>query len=760
MLNSQVNKRKNNKLNKKSWFIKVCVVIQIFGFSSWGMASDSISVIPQPQSIVYSKSQSKFAIDSRTIISYTDSIAKPAAELLAGYLRPVTGYPLKVIESNSTEANRISFRLSKVARLDGYRLEAKSGGVAIMASKAGGFLSGVQTLRQLLPPEVYASDKKDVEWTVGFSGTITDYAVYSWRGMMLDTSRYFFTKEYILRYLDMMAMHKLNVFHWHLIDDSGWRIEIKKYPKLTEIGSKRGSGPYRLEGYYSQDDIREIVAYAAKRNIEVVPEIEIPAHTLAALAAYPELGCFNKKFTVPDRHSISPEIYCAGKESTYRFLENVMDEVTELFPSQYIHIGGDEAKYDRWKECPACQELIKREGLKNEKELQGYMTDRIRGYLALKGKKVIGWAEVLHCGVSKDIGIMAWHKPSDAQSGARQGHLVVCSFCYSTYFDTPESRLPGEPPAATWIPPVTLQKAYQWDPTPDKLRGTVAAKNILGPNGAVWSDQFMHKREILHDKPGAGTTRSENYIDYLSLPRMAALAEVAWTERSKRNYADFLERMKTEYLRYQMAGYHFRMPTPLLNVLKSGDKISISAEAPIAGGKVRYTIDGSAPTEKSPLLNSRITLPANAEFRARTFAANGDKSLVFMRVEKKGNRHKRKKYGKVIGKWGPNTIGAKKPKTVMFDVTGIVNRNGKYIVTFVYTGGESRVDIDAVSLVHNDSDIVAKDVHHGFSGGQVAKNSYTLKVNNYETGASYKVKALLYGDVGNDSRGTVFIKRR
>ena len=520
-----------------------------------------------------------------------------------------------------------------------------------------------------------------------------------------------------------------------------------------------------MEGFYSQEDIKEIVAYAQARGVMIVPEIEIPAHTLSALAAYPQLGCKGKQFSVPTRHSISPEIYCVGRETTWRFLEDVMDEVIELFPSEFIHIGGDEAKYDRWKHCPHCQKIIKKEGFKSEHELQGWATRRIAQYVEKKGKRIIGWEEILECGVDKKTGIMVWNKPAIAVKAANQGHPVVMANVRHTYFDTPESRLAGEPPAARWTPPVSLQKAYQWEPTPKGVKPE-ARKHILGPNGCVWSDQFLHNAKVLADKPGQGTTASEAYIDYLSLPRMAALAEVGWSPQSRRNYGDFIKRMKRQYNRYTARGYKFRVPLPLIKIKASRDgKREVvalngadSSGSPIQGGVVRYTLDGSKPSLQSPVLNlsSPLVIEPQQLFTAATFTPDGKRqSLNFRHASKAA---KWAKYGVKIGQWKSGQPGNGKPVEMTFDATGKINGNGTYRITFIYTSGAVRLDIDSVKVFRNDVQ-VAEDIHHGVTGASSSKNSYNVKITSYETGAAFKIKAQVYGDTGNDTNGVVLIKK-
>jgi hexosaminidase len=571
---------------------------------------------------------------------------------------------------------------------------------------------------------------------------------------MLDVSRWYFDKEFVKRYIDLMAMHKLNVLHWHLIDDPGWRIEIKKYPKLTKIGAFRGEGKWRFGGFYTQDDIREIVKYAADRHIEIVPEVELPAHTLSAVVAYPHLCCTGKQMVIPTRHSISRELYCAGRDSTWEFLENVMTEVCELFPGKYIHIGGDEARYDRWKACSHCQKKLKELGLKSEKELQGWMTRRIEKFLQKKGKQILGWDEILGCGISTSAGVMTWHRPKTASVGAKRGNPVVMALTGHCYFDAPESKLSGEPYAASWIAPISLKKAYQWDPVPAGLTGD-AAGNILGAQGCLWSDQLLMRARLTNEKSKMLKTPGK-YMEYLTLPRSAALAEVTWTPKAQRDWDKFSARMGRMLLRYSQSGYSYRMPEPAVTAKKQADGSTlISASAPVEGGQVRYTIDNSTPTGDSPKLTKPVSVPKSATFKAITIGPAGKSSLVFEYVDQSV---KYAKHGKQIGQWKTGKIASRKAGKVTFDATGLINKPGVYTVTFLYTGGRHRLDIDGIEVVKNDGAPIAKDTHHGHTGGKSKGNTYTVKIAEYETGASYKINAMIYGDVGPDSNGLVFIR--
>lgn len=723
----------------------------ICGFAAWAMVggiglAGELSLVPLPKQVVEHADQAGFALKASTTITCASVAEKPAAELLAIALREASGLAIPVVQGNK-QPGAIHFSTLPAGARESYKLTVTAEGVSIQAPGNGGLVYGGQTFLQLLP--------QDGNKTLP-AVEIADEPVFPWRGMMLDVSRYFFTKEYVIRYLDMMAMHKLNVLHWHLVDDCGWRIEIRKYPKLTEVGAFRGKGDQRHGGFYTQQDVREIIAYAAARNIEVVPEIEVPAHTLSALAAYPLLGCTGQQFEVPVKHSISPEIYCVGKETTWTFLENVMIEVAELFPSPWIHIGGDEARFDRWKKCPDCQKVIKDNGLKSELALQGWATMRLEKFLATKKKRILAWSEVLEAGVDNQVGLMVWHKPEETKTGAEAGHPIVSSQVRQTYFDTPESKLPGEPPAATWTPPVSLQIAYDWDPVPNGV-SPAAVKNILGPNGCLWSDRFLHNANELADKPGQGTVKSEAYVDYLSLPRMAALAEVGWTPKSQRKYGSFLKRMERQYPRYIKAGYHFRVPTPLVSTSTTRGVTQVSAHSPVAGGSVHYTLDGSAPGAGSPMIVSPVTVGRGQVFKALTILPDG-KTTSLVHVEAQ-TENRFAKFGETIGEWKAGQPGHGKPVEMTFDATGLIDANGEYLITFQYTGGEQRLEIDGITIVRNDAEVVANDTHHGITGSSNSNNEYRVKITDYQTGASFKVKAMVYGDTGNQSNGLVLIRK-
>jgi hexosaminidase len=717
------------------------IILSVMMMSSAVLATPSL--IPQPVDV--KELGGTWELNRNAVISYADATAKQPAELLAAQLRLATGFKLP-IQSGST--GDIVFQTVEDAALgqEGYAVRVADR-VSIMAPTATGLFYGAQTLRQLLPPEIYSSNawKKEGGQASSFAMVsadrqpaweistveIRDFPRFGWRGVMLDVSRYFFGKEFMLRYIDMMAVHKLNVLHWHLIDDAGWRIEIKKYPKLTEIGAFRGQGESAYGGFYTQEDIREIVQYAAERNIMIVPEVEIPAHTLAAIAAYPQLSCSGKVQTVPASHSISRELYCAGKESTWEFLEDVMDEVCSLFPGKYVHIGGDEARYDRWEKCASCQAKIKELNLKGEHELQGWMTRRIETSLKKHGKAILGWDEILDCGVSTEAGIMVWHKPSAAVEGANRGNPVVMALTGHCYFDAPESYIAGEPPCASWIPPISLRRAYEWDPVPAGLKGD-AVKKILGAQGCVWTDQFLHNAHVLADKPGKGTAASEVYVEYLSLPRLAALAEVCWTPQDERSWADFSTRMALQYNRYDARDWNYRTPLPVVAVKQNGEgDFVISATAPMRGATVRYTLNGSAPTAESVKLTEAIGVADKMAFRAVTVAADGKRtSLVFDFEEKLKPLYS--KLGALVGKWSPETVAP----VMTFKATGKITENGTYRISFAESKKGAATKVTGLKLLKNGNP-VAEGKLLGATSKWPKADGVDLVVSKYETGAEF-----------------------
>jgi len=545
-----------------------------------------VSIIPRPAEIEFL--EGRFVFNKDTVINADEKLLDIANQF-SDSIFPAMGFCLRSISENKESKNIIHLSFSdelKNIGEEGYKLSVTPDGIKIDAFKKAGIFYGLQTLRQLFPSDIYSDHEiESVEWSVP-SVNITDKPCFEWRGMMLDTARYYFSKDFIKKYLDLMAMHKLNTLHWHLTDDAGWRIEIKKYPMLTEVGAFRGEGDERYGGYYTQDDIREIVQYAGERFIKVVPEIEMPAHSMAAVAAYPDLSCRSQQVEVPTVHFTSKEIFCAGGDFTYEFLEGVLKEVMELFPSKLIHIGGEEVDIVNWRNCEKCKAKMEDVGLKNADQLRAYFFGRVAQIIEANDFSIVGWAEILEGKFEKTPIVMPWLHPAMAFEAAQQNGKIVMALTSNCFFDTPESSLPGEVRAAFWIPPVSLEKAYEWDPVLSGF-GKEQRKCVLGAEGCVWTDHFLW-REELRDKPGEGTRRSESHVEYLSLPRMAALAETTWTPASDRETNDFRRRMAKQYRRYENGRYNFRVPLP---VFEREDNI-ITFIHSVEDADICYTLDG------------------------------------------------------------------------------------------------------------------------------------------------------------------------
>ncbi len=513
----------------------------------------NVNVIPKPANVVSSPGVFELGPTTRVKAS------KDALEIgayLAESLRAPTGYSLALEESADTGPGPNEILLTTAGAKDslgdeGYTLTVTPKAILIRAPKAAGLFYGVQTLRQLLPPDVESAQVREVAWTVP-AVEIQDKPRFGWRGMHLDVGRHIFPLEFIKRYIDLLALHKMNVFHWHLTEDQGWRIEIAKYPKLTEIGSQREASPIpanrrKLDGkpyrgFYTQEQIKQIVAYAASRFVTVVPEIEMPGHAVAALAAYPEFGCTGGPYAVRTWWGIEDDVFCAGNEDVYAFLEDILDEVLALFPSQVIHIGGDECPKKRWKRCPKCQAMIESQGLKNEHELQSYFVKRIEKLLNAKGRQLIGWDEILEGGLAPNAMVMSWRGSKGGIKAALAGHDVIMSpntHCYFDYYQSKDKK--NEPPAiGNFIP---LEKVYAFEPVPRDMSPEQAAR-IVGVQGAVWTEYM----------PTTGQ------VEYMAYPRASALAEVMWSPPDGRDFGEFEHRLRAFLDRLTRLEVNYRDP--------------------------------------------------------------------------------------------------------------------------------------------------------------------------------------------------------
>jgi hexosaminidase len=489
----------------------------------------------------------------------TKIIADPGtgetARYLAAQLQRSLGHQPRVVRASGKIAESIFLTTNNAdAALgaEGYELSVTTNGVVIRAPESAGLFYGVQSLLQLLPTKVFAPKKTgDVKWEIPCV-EIRDRPRFAWRGMMLDVSRHFFNKQEVEQILDVMAMHKMNRFHWHLVDDQGWRIEIKKYPRLTEVGAWRKGVGFGLDpkagtaygpdgrygGYYTQADIREVVAYAQARHITVVPEIEMPGHSCAALMAYPQFSCNGGPFTTDLPGGVFNGEYCVGNDATFAFVEDVLAEVCELFPGKYIHIGGDEVPTDNWKNCAKCQQRIRQEGLKGEQQLESYFIRRIEKCVNAHGRDLIGWSEIREGGLAQNAIVMDW--VGGAVEAASAGHDVVMSPLLDCYFDHYQSANQATEPHTIggYLP---LSQVYAFEPMPANLPPEFHP-HILGAQANVWTEYMPSIR----------------HVEYMTFPRLCALAEVVWSPKEARNWDGFQRRLVVDCRRLDELGINYR----------------------------------------------------------------------------------------------------------------------------------------------------------------------------------------------------------
>lgn len=522
----------------KRLFFSLCAV----GLSCAAFgAGPEVNIVPKPLSVT--PGAGTFTVTASTVIGVgKNAELRRSARIFAGEVAPVVGGVMKTAAEGD-----VRLAVDGSLEAEAYTLAVTPSGVEVRGGTPQGVFHGLQSLRQLV------IDGEGVVPAV----TVSDKPYFAHRGGMLDPCRHFWTVDEVKEYIDILAMHKLNKFHWHLTDDQGWRIEIKKYPELTRVGSVRGetlighhhtSSEYDKTphgGYYTQKQIREIVKYAADRYITVIPEIELPGHAVAALTSYPWLGCKGEGYEVRRRWGISKEVFCPGKETTFEFLQNVFAEVLELFPSEFIHIGGDECPKDSWKQCPLCQERIRTEGLKDEFELQSYTVRRMEKWLREHGRKIIGWDEILEGGVSQDATVMSWRGTRGGIEAARHGNRVVmvpCDYFYFDYYQTHDPARVERETVATGrpddVPHVTVRRAYEFSPYEGLDDGQ--RQCILGVQGNIWREYMVNFRQVEH----------------MLLPRLAALAEVAWS-CDRRDFSDFSRRLFRLKELYDQEGYRY-----------------------------------------------------------------------------------------------------------------------------------------------------------------------------------------------------------
>ena len=583
---------------------------------SCGSHDPQIAIVPYPNHLETGRGTYRVTDRPVTCDSRTDERTQRAVVGFAARLATVTGGTNPVTVADEVPASGIRFVTDESLPAEGYELNVDGEGIEVRASQFPGFLYALQSLEQLLPAAVYGTEPApDAAWEVPCV-KIADAPRFAYRGMHLDVARHFFSVDEVKRYIDVMAIHKLNTLHWHLTDDQGWRIEIKRYPELTAVGSIRKATVVRKEwgtydgtpygSFYTQDEIRDVVKYAADRGVTVIPEIDLPGHMLAALTAYPELGCTGGPYEVWGRWGVADDVLCPGREKTFEFLEGVLTEVMELFPSEYIHIGGDECPKVRWEKCPRCQAKIRQLGLKDDGEhtaehyLQSYVTDRIGKFLAQHGRRIIGWDEILEGRAPSDAVVMSWRGSEGGIAAAKLGHDVIMTPNSHFYFDYYQSLDTDAEPFGIggYIP---MEQVYSYDPAFPELTPE-QQKHILGVQANLWTEYVL----------------SDEHLEYMLLPRLAALSEVQWCLPETKDWNRFIGSFRMDEI-YSQMGYEFAKhifgvtASYAVDPEKGGVVMTLTTQG---GAPIRYTLDGSDPTASSPLYKAPVTIGESCTFKA------------------------------------------------------------------------------------------------------------------------------------------------
>ncbi len=747
----------------------------LFGFIALGIIacsspqSNTISVIPKVADIQFSGGSFELS-ENTAIVCKTDKEKK-----IAGFLiEAVELYNNITLTFKEAEKDAIILSVIESEKLgkEDYKLEVTKDKIHISASGSAGLFYGVQSLIQL------AATGVNIPALI-----INDSPRFKWRGMHLDVSRHFRTVDEIKKFIDILAMHKLNVFHWHLTDDQGWRIEIKKYPKLTEIGAwredRRGeiwnlsadqrepydeSKPY-YGGFYTQDEIKDIVAYAEARQITIVPEIEMPGHSRAALVAYPEVSCFGKETQVPPTGFVGDnwdfsDPFCAGNDEAFEFLQNVLNEVMELFPSQYIHIGGDECSKRIWKTCPKCQARIKKEGLKNEFELQSYFIQRIEKYVRSKGRQIIGWQEILEGGMNPSAAIMPWRGASALEvckEAAEGGHEVVMAPSSYLYFN---SNWPGENINNRGNKGLNIESVYSYNPILDELDEKYHSA-ITGVNGCAWGEYLFTMDDV----------------EYQTMPRIAALAEIAWTPNELKNYTYFLERVQLIKAMYKKldVNYYVEMPGGLDKKTVFLDKATLNLDPPKQGSVIKYTNNSKLPTMESNEYTAEVEILETTVIKAVIFDVYGQPSKVKEGLFEKQNYIKSVsgdniepgvKYEAFNGKFrGTAKIQGEPVKSGIMKTIGIIDENNEANAGLIIFGYIS-IPVKAVytfSLSSDDGSVfmignkVVVD-HDGYHGGKDRNGNLIYKSDMIALDAGLHPITIKYFDWGSGEMLRLFIE--
>jgi len=580
------------------------------------------NIIPNPVNYEAGKGYFKVTASTMIVISPNSKELSKIADLLNEKLRIERNTSNSNSKTTSQRHNTITLKLSASNELgnEGYKLMVDKKAITITANTGKGVFYGVQTLLQLLPAEIEEADPTGgpTKWKVP-ACSIVDYPRFEYRGMHLDVCRHLFPVDFIKKYIDLLATYKINNFHWHLTDDQGWRLEIKKYPLLTEIGSQRSSTPIGRNtrddntaygGFYTQAEAIEIVDYAAKRYVNIIPEIEMPGHAVAALASYPALSCTGGPFEVLTKWGVSENIFCAGNENVYNFLEDVLSEVMDIFPSRYIHIGGDEAPKTRWEACPLCQQKIRDESLKDAQELQSYFIRRIEKFLNQNGRQIIGWDEILEGGLAPGATVMSWRGTEGGITAARMGHDVIMTPGTPCYFDHYQGPPAAEPLAIGGYNP--LISVYNFEPIPPEL-DSIEASHILGSQGNLWTEYIPTSEQL----------------EYMAFPRALALAEVNWSSRENRNWGDFSTRLNHHFDRLRKRNVNFSESSYNVDISTVYDSSSnewlVKLSTDIPDARIRYSAESKENSDLNEKYHQPFLLTETANIKAE-LEINGERS--------------------------------------------------------------------------------------------------------------------------------------
>ena len=602
----------NNRLTKR------ILAVSMIAACSWAVISaktitGNLNVVPQPYSVTQDLEAAPFVINKSTIIAYPEgnAVMQRNAEFLASYIAKSCGFAPRVAPESKAKRAIVLAVDAGIGNSEGYRLKCDKNGVTITGGSEVGVFYGIQTLYKSLPITKGTDNVAAVP-----AGEVNDMPRFTYRGFMLDVGRHFYPVEYIKEVIDMLAMHNINYFHWHLTEDQGWRIEIKKYPRLTEVGSVRkrtlidqktqtyDETPH--SGYYAQEEAREVVAYAAERHITVIPEIDLPGHMMAALVAYPELGCTGGPYEMPCRWGVFDDVLCGGNEATLQFAKDVLSEIMDIFPSPYIHIGGDECPKKHWKTCAKCQAKIKELGLEDtaehskENQLQTYFMGEVGKLINSRGRKMMGWDEMLEGGLAPGATVMSWTSPKPAAKTARLHHDVVVTPIQYLYFSNPYHN--GRKGIKS------LQRVYNFEPMPSELTAD-EQKYVIGTQGCLWTEW----------------TRDTVKVEWQILPRMAALSELQWAQPEKKDFNNFLQRLTPLLKVYDSRGFGYRkdLHEVYVQCFKCKYEGKSRVELTTLAGEIYYTLDGSEPNKQSMRYYGNIVVDNGVILKAVAYRPDG-----------------------------------------------------------------------------------------------------------------------------------------